>query len=39
MPNKTGKRYICHLCGSEFLVTKGGDGDMACCSSPTLTKP
>ena len=26
MANETGKRYTCSQCGSEFLVTRGGQG-------------
>ena len=31
MPNQTGKRYVCSSCGSEMLVTRGGDGQLSCC--------
>ncbi len=34
MANQTGKRYICRQCGSEFIVTKGGDGELLCCQQP-----
>lgn len=27
---QTGKRYICPKCGSEFIVTKGGEGELMC---------
>jgi len=30
MPVVTGKRYRCPKCGSEFIVTKGGDGALRC---------
>jgi hypothetical protein len=30
MAVKTGKRYTCPKCGSEFIVTKGGEGDLRC---------
>lgn len=30
MAVKTGKRYTCPTCGSEFIVTKGGEGDLRC---------
>jgi hypothetical protein len=30
MPAQTGKRYTCPKCGSEFIVTKGGDGEVTC---------
>jgi hypothetical protein len=26
----TGKRYRCNKCGSEFIVTKGGEGILKC---------
>jgi desulfoferrodoxin-like iron-binding protein len=26
-----GKRYVCASCGSEMLVTRAGDGTLACC--------
>ena len=31
MANQVGKRYRCAKCGSEFIVTKGGDGIIHCC--------
>ena len=34
MANETGKRYICGKCGSEFIVTKAGDGSIMCCGQP-----
>ncbi len=34
MANQTGKRYVCASCGSEMLVTRGGDGELACCNQP-----
>jgi predicted RNA-binding Zn-ribbon protein involved in translation (DUF1610 family) len=27
---QTGKRYLCPKCGSEFIVTKGGEGELTC---------
>jgi predicted RNA-binding Zn-ribbon protein involved in translation (DUF1610 family) len=30
MAVKTGKRYICPKCGTEVIVTKGGDGELRC---------
>ncbi|HZU78099.1 MAG TPA: hypothetical protein VFA70_15130 [Dehalococcoidia bacterium] len=27
-PNKVGKRYVCGVCGSEFIVTKAGTGQV-----------
>ena len=38
MANQTGKRYFCEKCGSEFIVTKGGDGEVNCCSQPMAQK-
>jgi hypothetical protein len=34
MANETGKRYVCASCGSEMLVTRGGDGAVSCCGQP-----
>ena len=34
MANETGKRYACTQCGSEFLVTRGGEGQLKCCNVP-----
>jgi desulfoferrodoxin-like iron-binding protein len=34
MANETGKRYVCASCGSEMLVTRGGDGTVSCCGQP-----
>lgn len=34
MANQTGKRYYCERCGSEFIVTTGGSGEMTCCDQP-----
>ncbi|MBN1691031.1 MAG: hypothetical protein JW901_08415 [Dehalococcoidia bacterium] len=31
MANQTGKKYICSKCGSEFIATKGGNGQLSCC--------
>jgi hypothetical protein len=31
MANQVGKRYVCTVCGAEFIVTRGGDGEMHCC--------
>ncbi len=38
MANQTGKRYYCAKCGSEFIVTAGGSGTMACCSVPVTRR-
>ena len=34
MANQTGKRYVCSTCGSEMLVTRGGEGSLCCCGEP-----
>jgi len=34
MANETSKRYVCTSCGSEMLVTRGGEGALACCGQP-----
>ena len=34
MANQTGKRYVCSSCGSEMLVTRGGEGEISCCGQP-----
>ena len=31
--NQTGKRYRCDSCGSEFIVTRGGNGSISCCGN------
>ena len=38
VPSQTGKRYICSQCGTEFIVTKAGSGDLTCCNQPMATK-
>lgn len=38
MANQTGKRYVCRQCGAEFIVTKGGDGELTCCQQPLELK-
>jgi ribosomal protein S27AE len=38
MAAQTGKRYVCPKCGSEFIVTKGGDGDLMCGDTPLELK-
>jgi len=38
MPNVVGKRYYCQVCGSEFIVTKGGNGTLHCCGQPMTQK-
>jgi len=36
MTNIAGKRYYCGVCGSEFIVTKGGEGALHCCGRPMV---
>jgi desulfoferrodoxin-like iron-binding protein len=36
--NEVGKRYVCEKCGSEFIVTKGGEGKLICCNQPMTLK-
>ncbi len=38
MANVVGKRYQCTKCGSEMIVTKGGDGELQCCQQPMQLK-
>ncbi|MFC2017312.1 hypothetical protein ACFLUD_02820 [Chloroflexota bacterium] len=38
MANQLGKRYYCPKCGSEFIVTRGGDGTISCCGQPMELK-
>jgi hypothetical protein len=38
MAAQTGKRYTCPKCGSEFIVTKGGDGELMCGDTPLELK-
>jgi desulfoferrodoxin-like iron-binding protein len=34
--NQVGKRYRCEHCGTEVLVTRPGDGGLACCDTPMV---
>jgi len=36
--NQVGKRYVCGKCGSEMIVTKGGNGTLSCCGQPMSPK-
>ena len=36
--NQVGKRYQCTKCGTEMIVTKGGDGEIGCCGQPMQQK-
>ena len=38
MANEVGKRYKCEKCGSEFMVTKPGQGAISCCGQPMKKK-
>ena len=38
MTNQIGKRYLCAKCGSEFIVTKGGEGTVTCHGQPMELK-
>jgi desulfoferrodoxin-like iron-binding protein len=38
MSNEAGKRLRCESCGAEVVVTKGGEGDVTCCSQPMVPK-
>jgi desulfoferrodoxin-like iron-binding protein len=36
--NQVGKRYQCTKCGTEMIVTKGGEGNLSCCDQPMQLK-
>jgi desulfoferrodoxin-like iron-binding protein len=36
--NEVGKRYLCEKCKSEFIVTRAGEGKLACCGQPMILK-
>ncbi len=38
MANEMGKRYRCTKCGSEFIVTRAGQGAIHCCGTPMEQK-
>ncbi|HXF50193.1 MAG TPA: hypothetical protein VNM43_00760 [Dehalococcoidia bacterium] len=38
LANQVGKRYQCGKCGTEMIVTKGGEGALACCGQPMQQK-
>lgn len=38
MASQVGKRYRCEKCGSEFIVTKAGQGELKCCGQPMEIK-
>lgn len=31
MTTQVGKKYICKVCGAEFIVTRSGKGELYCC--------
>ena len=37
-PAQTGKRYVCPKCGAEYVVTRGGDGELRCEDTPLEEK-
>ncbi len=38
MANEVGKRYTCEKCSAEFIVTRGGEGQLKCCDQPMEIK-
>jgi len=38
LANQLGKRYVCEKCGSEMIITKGGEGTIKCCGQPMVLK-
>lgn len=38
MTNVAGKRYECGKCGSQMIVTKGGEGSLICCGESMVQK-
>jgi desulfoferrodoxin-like iron-binding protein len=38
MATTVGKRYQCTKCGSEMIVTKGGEGTLQCCGQQMQQK-
>ncbi|WP_139108636.1 desulfoferrodoxin [Caryophanon latum] len=38
MTHKMGTKLMCETCKSEFIVTKGGSGNMTCCGQPLQKK-
>ena len=38
LANEVGKRYSCEKCGTEFIVTKAGEGKLTCCGQPMTLK-
>ena len=38
MANLVGKRYVCKKCGTEYIVTRAGEGALHCCGEPMEQK-
>ena len=40
MASKVGKKYCCKKCGTELVVTRGGNGngELFCCGQPMEEK-
>jgi len=38
MAVKVGTRYVCPKCGSEFIVTRAGEGELKCHGEPMQVK-
>lgn len=38
MSVQIGKRYVCTKCTAEFIVTRGGEGQLFCCQQPLELK-
>lgn len=38
MANISSKRYTCAACGAEYIVTRPGEGEAACCGRPMALK-
>ena len=38
MANLCAKRYVCAICGGEYIVTREGNGQLTCCGHPMTIK-
>ncbi len=38
MANVSAKRYVCKVCGGEFIVTREGSGELFCCGRAMTIK-
>ncbi|MBI2886089.1 MAG: desulfoferrodoxin [Chloroflexi bacterium] len=38
MAVQVGNRYVCSICGAEFIVTKAGSGSLSCDDEPLVEK-